>query len=83
MRFDRNTLYWRPEDQDDILIKDLPIDHFINILNWINVKHRENYNNDTRRVFNDEMGIRKLLAFASNEPWPEIRHGEYMLVDEH
>ena len=76
-------MYWRPEDQDDILIKDLSIDHFINILNWINVKHPENYPNRVRAIFNEEMGIRKLLAFAANEPWPAIRHGEYMLMDEY
>ena len=83
MKFDRNTMYWRPLDQDDILIKDLPIDHFINILNWINIKHRENYGSSVRTLFNEEMKIRKLLAFATKEPWPAIRHGEYMLVDEH
>lgn len=80
---DRNTMYWRPEGQDDVLIKDLPIDHFINILNWINIKHRDQYGPRVRALFHEEMKFRKLLAFADKTPWPIKRHGEYMLVDDH
>jgi len=83
MKFDRSNRYWTPLGQDEILIKDLSIDHFINILNWIFVKHKEIYPDETREIFQEEMNIRKLIAFASNEPWPAIRHGEYMLTDEH
>ena len=69
---DRNTLLWGPEHGDPIILKDIPLDHFVNILNWIwnNFDCYEKNAPGLYELMEEEARFRRLLALASGNPYP-------------
>lgn len=80
--YDRNTTKWAYSGADSAyLIKDLPTDNFICIMNWIrDPSHRPHYK-EFITFMEEEAKLRKVLAFASGEAYPDKRNGKFVKVE--
>jgi hypothetical protein len=78
---DRNVMQWGPEHGDPMLIKDIPMDHFVNILNWIwdNFDIYEKHSPGLYKFMESEAGFRRLLALAGGGPYPHKVGSRYRL----
>jgi len=68
----RDELKWEPENGEPMFIKDIPHDHFVNILNWIwdNFECYENSSPGLYAFMEGEARFRTLLALASGDAHP-------------
>lgn len=75
----RNNLKWGPKHSDPMLIKDVPLDHFVSILNWIwnNFDAYEDGSPGLYEFMEGEARFRRLLAFGSGEPYPHKVGAQY------
>ena len=78
--YDRNTFLWGPEHGDPIYVKDIPLDHFVNILNWID-KYYLQYGADVQDFFLEEAEYRRITSFAKGEAYPLEVNGEHIIVE--
>jgi len=76
----RDTL-WGSSDGRETPIKDLQIDHLVNILNWIIDRPRQ-YPPDLYGLIVQEAQYRKTIQFAAGEPIPyQADDGRWYLQD--
>jgi len=84
VHYHRNTMQWEPEDGKAMFIKDIPMDHFVNIMNWIlkNIKDYEKRSPGFYAFMEEEANYRKLLAFATGCQYPQKVGNQYILIGE-
>lgn len=73
-------LEWGTADGKRIPIKDLALDHFVNILNWINVPFN-NYPKSVISQFEEYARTMAVVKFAAKEPYAIELNGKWQVVD--
>ena len=84
---DRATTFWESYDDRKTLIKDLPVRHLVNILNWIKKSNEETagtaYSPEICYILEAEAEIRVLKGFAANEAIPKkLKGGTYIVINQ-
>ena len=85
--FDRNVTRWEAYDGRQILIKDLPVRHLVNILNWArttNDKHGNTiYSDGLCQLLADEAEFRIMTGWAKDVGIPrKLDDGSWTVVNQ-
>jgi len=91
MTDDRNTFHWVTKEGDEILLKDLSLDHLVNIGNWVRMEegptgevdeYRPHYSDWVVDTIDLELNYRAMGLFSLGEPYPLFTDDKWTMVDE-
>lgn len=75
-------MMWRSADDKERRVDDLELNHFVNILNWIN-EHDQKYPSGYINYMEQKAQDRAFILLADTKPYPHKDvGGKWMIVDE-